>query len=61
MVEKKRFYDIDVTLSGEAEKHFLAIKRAKGLKDDSEVLKFIINRLFEEIERKRQGGSLEIH
>jgi hypothetical protein len=30
-------------LDGEALEHFLNIKRAKGLKDDTEVLKLIID------------------
>jgi hypothetical protein len=32
-----------VTLSGEAQEHFLAIKKAKGLTDNAEVARLIIN------------------
>jgi hypothetical protein len=34
-------------LDGEALEHFLNIKRAKGLKDDTEVLKLIIDSYLE--------------
>jgi hypothetical protein len=44
-MEKKQF--LEVELDGEALEHFLNIKRAKGLKDDIEVLKLIIDWYFE--------------
>jgi hypothetical protein len=57
MVEKKRVYNIDVTLSGEAQEHFLAIKKAKGLTDNAEVVRLIINWYAEKLADKRSLGK----
>jgi hypothetical protein len=56
MTEKKQVLDIEVTLSGQVKDKFLEIKRGKGLTDDAEVLKLIINEYFKEkLARNKQN------
>ena len=51
MAGKKRV--LDIQLDGEAKARFLEIKRVKGLTDDAEVLRLIINEYYE---KKPVGG-----
>ncbi len=54
MAGKKRVLEIE--LNGEAKARFLQIKRVKGLTDDVEVLRLLINEYFE---KKPVGGRKE--
>lgn len=47
MAEKRQVLDIRLRLNGEAKTRFLEIKRAKGLTNNTEVLRLIINEYFE--------------
>ncbi len=57
-VKKKRVLDIQQTLNGQIKDRFLEIKSAKGLTNNTEVLRLIINEYFEkklaEGRRRRQ-------
>jgi hypothetical protein len=48
MTEKKQVFDMEVTLSGRVKDKFLEIKRARGLTEDTEVIKLVINEYFKE-------------
>lgn len=54
MSVEKHVLDIRVKLSGEVRTRFLEIKNAKGLTNNTEVLRLIINEYFE---KKRARGS----
>lgn len=47
MSEAKNILDIRVKLKGEVRNRFLRIKSAKGLTNNTEVLRLIINEYFE--------------
>lgn len=47
MAESEKVLDIRVRLTGEVKTRFLEIKNAKGLTNNTEVLRLIINEYFE--------------
>jgi len=47
MSENEQVLDIRLRLSGQVKTRFLEIKRAKGLTNNTEVLRLIINEYFE--------------
>ena len=48
MPEEGRILDIRLRLSGQAKTRFLEIKSAKGLTNNTEVLRLVINEYFEQ-------------
>jgi len=47
MDQKRQVLDIRLRLNGEVKTRFLEIKRAKGLTNNTEVLRLVINEYFE--------------
>ena len=48
MLEERRILDIRLRLSGQAKTRFLEIKSAKGLTNNTEVLRLVISEYFEQ-------------
>lgn len=49
MQEESEVLGLNVILEGEIREHFLQIKKAKGLKNNSEAVRFIITELYNKI------------
>jgi hypothetical protein len=57
MSEAEQVLDIRLRLTGDVKTRFLEIKNAKGLKNNTEVLRLVINEYFEKNLVKLEGAS----
>lgn len=55
MQKENEILDIRVRLEGEVKEKFLQIKKVKGLTNNTEVLRFIINEFYESTKREKEG------
>jgi len=55
MAEEEKIVDIRLRLKGKAKEHFLQIKAAKGLVNNTDVCRLIINEYFERNLQKKEA------